>query len=157
MQRVTTKHAPRRDDQLAHEEQALLHGSPDEGRTEPRRAEAPGDDEPGMGHRSDPGAEGAGRAATTAPESERKAALAACFAPSIFPARRDQLVEEARAHFADDATVDDLRRLPDAIYGSVDDVRDALAAEFRPAPGEPTADARETGGGADVEARGQAR
>lgn len=131
MQRVTTKHTPRRDDQLAHEEQALLHGAPDEGRTEPRRGEAPGDDEASMGRRADPGI--SGRAATTATTSERKAALAACFAPSVFPARRDRLVEEAMGHFADDATVQDLRRLPDAIYGSVDDVWDALVAEPLPA------------------------
>jgi hypothetical protein len=133
MQRVTSKHAPRRDDQLAHEEQALLHGTPDEGRTEPRRTEAPGDDEPSIGHRPEPGVEGAD--ATTAPESEQKAALAACFTPSSFPARRDQLVAQAAARFAEDSTVAALRHLPDAVYGSVDDVWDALQAEGGSHPG----------------------
>lgn len=42
MSRMSDKHSPRRDDQLEREEQALLHGHPDEGRTEPRRAEGPG-------------------------------------------------------------------------------------------------------------------
>jgi hypothetical protein len=127
MQRVTSKHAPRRDDELAHEEQSLLHGSPDEGRTEPRRGEAPGDDEPSVGRRPDPGDQG--RGATTAPESDRKAALAATFRPSLFPSCRAELVEEATARFADDATVAALDHLPDRVYESVDDVWDALRSQ----------------------------
>jgi hypothetical protein len=127
MQRVTSKHAPRRDDELAHEEQALLHGSPDEGRTEPRRGEAPGDDEPSIGRRPDPGEQGPD--ATTALESERKAALAATFRPSVFPAWRSELIEEATARFADDTTVAALQELPDRVYESVDDVWDALRPE----------------------------
>lgn len=49
--------------------------------------------------------------------------------PSSFPARRDQLAAQAAARFAEDSTVTALRHLPDAIYGSVDDVWDALQAE----------------------------
>jgi hypothetical protein len=127
MPRVTSKHTPRRDEQLAHEEQALLHGSPDEGRTEPRRGEAPGDDEPSIGHRPEPGDEGAD--ATTAPPAERKAALAATFRPSIFPAWRSELIEEAAGQFADAATIAELRGLPDAIYDSLQDVWVALGYE----------------------------
>jgi hypothetical protein len=52
MERVSSKHGPRIDEQQKQEEHALLHGSPDEGRTEARTAEAPGDDEPDMGTRS---------------------------------------------------------------------------------------------------------
>jgi hypothetical protein len=51
MARTSDKHAPRLDDQLEHEEQALTHGAPDEGRTEPRRSEAPGPGEGGVGAR----------------------------------------------------------------------------------------------------------
>jgi hypothetical protein len=123
MPRVTSKHAPRRDDELAREEHALLHGSHDEGRTEPRRAEAPGDDEPSLGRRSDVPETEAGA------EMRDKSALAASFEPSLFPARRDQLVAEAAARYADDVTLEALRHLPDAVYGSVDDVWDALVAE----------------------------
>jgi hypothetical protein len=134
MPRVTSKHGARRDDELAREEQALLHGSYDEGRTEPRRAEAPGDDEPSMGWRSDVPEDEAGT------EMRGKGALAAAFEPGIFPARRDELVTEATDRFADDATVSALRDLPDSVYGSVDDVWDALVAEGsldQGSPGEP--------------------
>lgn len=54
MERVSSKHGPRIDDQQKHEEHALLHGAPDEGRTEARTAEAPGDGEPSMGTRNVP-------------------------------------------------------------------------------------------------------
>jgi hypothetical protein len=95
MPRTSDKHAPRRDDQLAHEEQALVHGAPDEGRTEPRRSEAPGPGEGGVGARPEV-EEPAGDAGPQS-EIEGRAALAATFRPTTFPARRDQLVEEARA------------------------------------------------------------
>ncbi len=52
MERVSSKHGPRIDDEQEREEHALLHGAPDEGRTEARTMEAPGDDEPSPGGRS---------------------------------------------------------------------------------------------------------
>ena len=126
MARTSSKHGPRVDEQLEHEEHALLHGSPDEGRTEPRRAEAPGPgEEAGVGVRPEV-AEAQG-AAPSLPEIEARAAFAAAFTPSLFPARRDQLVAEAESHFGDEELIDSLRRLPDTVYASVGDVWSALA------------------------------
>jgi hypothetical protein len=51
MERVSSKHGPRIDEEQKQEEHALLHGAPDEGRTEAKTMEAPGDDEPSMGSR----------------------------------------------------------------------------------------------------------
>jgi hypothetical protein len=127
MPRTSDKHAPRRDDQLAHEEQALVHGAPDEGRTEPRRSEAPGPGEGGVGARPEV-EEPAGDAGPQS-EIEGRAALAATFRPTTFPARRDQLVEEARARFADDSLVTALQRAPDRVYETVGQVWDAIQGE----------------------------
>jgi hypothetical protein len=127
MARTSDRHTPRRDDQLAHEEHALVHGAPDEGRTEPRRSEAPGPGEGGVGVR--PEAEEATGGAVPQSEIEGRAALAATFPPSIFPARRDRLVDEARSRFADDSVVATLGRLPDRQYESVGQVWDAIQGE----------------------------
>lgn len=107
MSRTSDKHSPRKDEQLEREEHALLHGAPDEGRTEPRRGEAPGPDEGGTGVR---------------PEVDDRATLAASFRPATFPARRDRLVEEARDRHADEQLVSQLQSLPDRIYETVGDV-----------------------------------
>lgn len=120
MSRTTDKHSPRRDDQLAEEEHALVHGTPDEGRTEPRRSEAPGPGEGGIGAR--PEAEEPVQGAPGVSAMEARAALAATFPPTMFPARREQLVDEAQARFADDALVIALERLPDRLYETVAEV-----------------------------------
>jgi uncharacterized protein DUF2795 len=49
--------------------------------------------------------------------------------PSIFPARPDRLVEEARSRFADDSVVATLERLPDREYETVGQVWDAIQGE----------------------------
>src|SRR5215207_9431955 len=104
MARTSSTHGPRRDDQMKHEEHALLHGSPDEGRTEPRRGEAPGPgDEASFGVRADAEEPRAGAPAQS--DIDARAVLAACFRPSVFPARRDRLVEEAAARFADEGLI----------------------------------------------------
>jgi Protein of unknown function (DUF2795) len=125
MARTSAKHNPRQDDQLKHEEHALLHGNPDEGRTEPRRAEAPGPgDEADVGMRPDV-AEPQGPAPSQR-DVEARAALAATFPPSLFPARRDELVAAAEAAFAEDDLVASLRTLPDSVYTTSGEVWVAL-------------------------------
>jgi hypothetical protein len=125
MARTSAKHNPLQDDQLKHEEHALLHGDPDEGRSEPRRAEAPGPgDEAGLGLRPEV-AEPQG-AAPSQRDVEARAALAATFPPSLFPARRDELVAAAEAAFADDDLVASLRALPDAVYRTAGEVWETL-------------------------------
>jgi Protein of unknown function (DUF2795) len=125
MARTSSLHGPRLDDQLKHEEHALLHGSPDEGRGEPRRAEAPGPgDEASIGVRSDVAEPQGG--APSQRDIEARAALAACFPPSLFPARRDRLIEEAEGRFADEGLMVTLRDLPDALYTTVGEVWAAI-------------------------------
>lgn len=125
MARTSAKHNPRQDDQLEHEEHALLHGNSDEGRSEPRRAEAPGPgDEADVGLRPDV-VEPQG-AAPSQRDVEARAALAATFPPSLFPARRDELVLAAEAAFAEDDLVASLRALPDSVYTAAGEVWDTM-------------------------------
>jgi hypothetical protein len=57
---------------------------------------------------------------------EARAALAATFPPSLFPARRDELVAAAEAAFAEDDLVASLRALPDSVYTTSGEVWVAL-------------------------------
>jgi hypothetical protein len=110
---------------MKHEEHALLHGSPDEGRTEPRRGEAPAPgDEASPGVRADVDEPQGGAPAQR--DVDARAALAASFRPSVFPARRDRLIEEAEAGFADEGLIAALRQLPDGLYETVGEVWAAL-------------------------------
>lgn len=126
MGRISDKHTPRRDEQMKHEEAAMLQGSPDEGRTEPRRGEEPGPGEGGLGVR--PEAEEPYHGAATESEIESRAALAATFPPAMFPAQRQQLIDEAEAGYADDVLLRLLRRIPDRTYDTVGEVWDEMAA-----------------------------
>ena len=120
MERTTAKHSPEVDDQLAHEEHALTHGNSDEGRSEARRAEAPSPDEPGFAPR--PEAEVPAGDAPGWSEQQRRAALAATFPPSAFPARTMELAALAREAFADDELVAAIDALPDRLYDTPADL-----------------------------------
>src|ERR687898_548771 len=100
MARTSSTHGARRDDQLKHEDHALPGV----------RADV---DEPRGG-------------APAQRDVDARAALAAVFRPSVFPARRDRLIEEAEAVFADEGLIAALRQLPDALYDTVGEVWAAL-------------------------------
>lgn len=97
----------------------------DGGRTEPRRGEAPGAGDEASGGLRDDVATAQGEAPSQR-DVEARAALAASFNPSIFPAHRDRLVAEAETNFADGILVGALRQLPDAVYESPGQLWSAL-------------------------------
>jgi catechol 2,3-dioxygenase-like lactoylglutathione lyase family enzyme len=103
------------------------------GRTEPRRAETPGPDEGGVGARPEVAERYYGAPARG--EMDARAALRANFPASLFPAHRDELVEEAQERYASEMLVAELRRLPDRAYDTVGDVWDDLVAARRRAAG----------------------
>jgi hypothetical protein len=124
MDRLSTKHGPRVDDQLKHELGALTQGAPAESRVEEEREqEAPSDGEP---------------TATTRPERDEFLGLGADAATArreisrhlglhAFPGQRDALVEHARGEGAGDAVLDALRGLPaDREFATVYDVTETL-------------------------------
>jgi hypothetical protein len=117
------------DEQLQHEEQGFVRDDRDEGRDERRRAEAPGTDEGGVGARPEVHEEHFG--APSLDEVEDRAMVAAAFRPSLFPAHRDELIDEARAGFADDVFLADLTAVPDRLYDTPADLYEAVVAVRR--------------------------
>lgn len=125
MDRRTT-HSPRTDDQLAHEEHALVHGAPDEGRDEARRSEGPGPDEGGTGSR--PEVEEPSAGAPPQSEVEARAAFAATFPPSLFPAWRDELIDAARRRYGAELLLAELEQIPNRIYESSGDAWEEISS-----------------------------
>jgi len=129
-----TKHGPRTDEQLGHETDAMLKGSPVPSHSredvqqetlweeEDSPAPAPaGDLRPDVAS-TDPGPM----------EAEARAELARSLAGAEYPARREDLVARARRTHAPDAQVEGLERLPDRQpYGTFGEVWDALQHQAR--------------------------
>ena len=125
MERETTKHSPRIDDQMVHEASALLQGQTfGEGREEGFIQEAP--DDPGLARRPE----------VPIPDSpvqpddlELRADLAASLRPSAFPATADELRAIAREEFALQPVLDLLDILPDGTYQTVAEIWEATGGE----------------------------
>jgi hypothetical protein len=139
MEPGSSKHAPRVDDQLQHETAAITHGAPDEGRSEARRQEAPGDGERDLDlHRDD-------LRNDFAPDTrdlDRRADIAAALRPSDFPGTGAELAQRAGEGRLPEAVVDQLRSLPDGrIYQAVGELWDDLSGtgerDLRPGAHDP--------------------
>ena len=125
MDRESTKHSPRIDDQMVHETAALLHGQGfDEGREEGFTQEAPED--PGLGRR--PGVE-IPNSPVQPEDLDLRAELAASLRPSAFPGTADELRALAREQFAHQPILDLLDGLPDGTYATVSEVWEATGGE----------------------------
>ena len=111
MQRGSDEHSPRVDDQLASEVDALVHGAPDEGRTESRRQEdlPIGDGVIDGAHRSDAGPPEPGLEER---DLDLRAAVAASLTGTVFPATAAVLRERARENSASDDVLAVLDALP---------------------------------------------
>ncbi len=125
MERETTKHSPRIDDQMVHESAAMLQGlSFDEGREEGFTQEAP--DDPGAGRRTEVEIP---NSPVQPDEADLRAELAASLRPSAFPASADDLRAVAREEFARQPVLDLLDALPDGTYATVAEVWEATGGE----------------------------
>ena len=126
MERESTKHNPRVDDQMVHESSGLLQGRAfGEGREEGFSHETPEDDA-GAGRR--PEVE-ISNTAVQPDEVELRADLAACLRPSAFPASADDLRVVAREEFAPQPVLDLLAILPDGTYRTVAEVWEATGGD----------------------------
>ena len=125
MDRESTKHSPRVDDQMVHESAGLLQGrSFGEGREEGFTQESP--DDAGMSRRPDVPMP---HSAVEPDEVELRADLAASLRPSAFPATAAQLRGVAREEFATQPVLDLLDILPEGTYQTVAEVWEATGGE----------------------------
>jgi hypothetical protein len=125
MERESTKHNPRVDDQLVHETSGMLQGqSFDEGREEGFTQEAPED--PGVGRRPDVPIPGS---PIQPDEVDLRAELAAALRPSAFPGSAHDLRAVAREGFASQPVLDLLNVLPDGTYQTVGEIWEATGGD----------------------------
>ena len=107
MDRDTSKHGPRLDDELARGTEALRRGAPIEPRVEEEREkEGPGEDDRDVDARTGPASR------LGADEVEARRELSRHLRPGAFPADRDRLVAEAQENHAPEPVVEALRGLP---------------------------------------------
>lgn len=138
MERESTKHSPRLDDEMAREVASLTTGAPVEARTrEDRVKEAPSEDEPGseVGGRPD-----LPQVATISPaQADARAELARHLAGASFPATGPELVATARSQGASQDLVAELGRLPGHIrFDTVEQVWEATGGRGEPPLGHGT-------------------
>lgn len=126
MERESTKHGRRLDDELSHETASLTTGAPVIGRSqEDKRQEDPdeGLDVEGAEVRPDV----PGREPLPAEEATARAELARAVASARFPAERDELLAAARHAGADDRVLEELAGLePGSAFANVQGVWEAL-------------------------------
>lgn len=133
VERESTKHGGRVDDQLAHETASVVQGSPVPGQSRgDRRQEDPAE---GLGA-GELRPEVPGRAAVGDEEATARAELARVVAPARFPAERGELLEAAAASGAGDRVLEELRALPGGVaFDNVQAIWDALGGHHEDRPG----------------------
>jgi hypothetical protein len=121
VERRSTKHSPRLDDDLKRETQALARGAPAESRVEEHREHEPaGDRDPMVSACT---TEGPGPDVRTA-----RRQLSRHLRRSAFPADRSALLAEARENDAPEPVLEAVSRLPrETTFATVYEVWDALA------------------------------
>jgi hypothetical protein len=128
MERESSLHSPRVDDELAKEVESLTHGSPIESRIEENRTkeEDATDGDPASEFVVAHGADRAGDAGLTHRETVERSELGRHLRPSLFPAGRDAVIECAVAEDAPDALLERLRALPEGTYHTTEAVWEAI-------------------------------
>jgi uncharacterized protein DUF2795 len=134
VERETTQHGPRLDDELVRKTQSLTHGAPIEARVDENRLqEDAGEGEPVPEALVAEGpAEHYGSSGLSHRAVRERSELARHLRPSIFPATRGAVLECAREEHADDALVAELQDLPDRAYKNPTEVWEALGGETEP-------------------------
>jgi hypothetical protein len=129
MERESSLHGPRLDDELAKEVESLTHGSPIESRIEENRTKeddaTEGDPESGfvVAHATD---RVGGDTGLTHRETLERSELGRHLRPSLFPAGRDAVIACAVAEDAPDALLERLRALPEGTYHNTEAVWEGI-------------------------------
>jgi hypothetical protein len=127
VERGSTKHGPRLDEEMQRETEAMTRGAPVEPRTREEREHEPVELEVSL-------APGAGRSAADESVMARRE-LSRHLDLHVFPATRDALLANAEAHDAPESVLAQLASLPaDTRFGTVHQVWAALTGETDEAP-----------------------
>jgi hypothetical protein len=130
MDRGSSKHSRRLDEELDEEALGITEGSGAGARVEEwRETEPSGEDEPDVSlvPDLDAGEEGGAPSGMSPQDRERRSLLGRYLRRSVFPADASALVAEAGANNAPDGIIDALRSLPESTsYANVADVWAAL-------------------------------
>ncbi|TMM37255.1 MAG: DUF2795 domain-containing protein [Actinobacteria bacterium] len=122
MERGSSKHGPRLDEQMEHEVRGLLQGQPGNDRVEEWHDPEPaGEDQPEAAGFPAPELDrpGGAPAGITVEETERRAEFASYLHRSLFPAKRSKLRRAAQEANAPDWVVAVIDQLPDGEYPNV--------------------------------------
>jgi Protein of unknown function (DUF2795) len=132
VERDSNRHAPRLDDELKRETESLVRGAPAESRgDEWREKEGAADGEREPSARTHSGG-------INPDEAAQRTDLSRHLRLSVFPAARDELLEEADAANAPAHVLADLRRLPTGVtFGTVHEVWAALTGTVETVTGRP--------------------
>jgi hypothetical protein len=128
MERGSTKHSPRLDEEMAHEVRGHLQGSGAGGRAEEwREPEPAGEDQPEVTLIPEGERPGGAPGALTTEEAERRSLLGRYLDLSTFPADSAALRRTAERHEAPDDVLAELDQLPaGATFRTVNEVWTAL-------------------------------
>ncbi len=128
MDRGSSKHSPRVDEQMAQEVLGHVQGSPDGGRAEEwREPEPPGEDQPEPSWIPEGDRRGGAPAPLTADDVEARSQLGRYLTHTIFPANRDAVRRAAQAAQAPDEVLAEIDQLPpEPEFGTVSAVWAAL-------------------------------
>ena len=122
MERESDKHSPRIDDAMAHDVDSLLHGAPEESRSQESRLQE--DPAVGPGRRFDEVRPGVGLSDS---DLDARAELSRHLATADFPAYKEDLLAAAGEAHAPEEMVETLRGLPnDEAFENVQSVWQAL-------------------------------
>src|SRR5215468_10761273 len=129
MDRASSKHGPRLDDQLAYEVRGQVQGAGAGARAEEWHEPEPrGEDEPEATNApaSDRRVEAEGTVGLDAAQREARSRLGRYLQRSVLPADRTELLSSARELNAPDDVLGELERLPDGSYATVEQAWVAL-------------------------------
>ena len=122
-QRRSDKHNPRIDGELAEDTASVTHGAP----VSSRAREDLRQEDPGEVYAADAALEPGVPPGMTPDDVQLRSEMAMSLRPSVFPARRDTLVEAARQEQASQGLIAVLSRLPeDREFRVLEEVAEAL-------------------------------
>ncbi len=129
MERQSDKHSPRLDEDLKRQVAPLTNGLADTRAQEARAPEPPADGEPVP---DEVVSARGGPASLTHDEVELRQELARFLDTTIWPATREQIIENATEHHATDLALGHLMRLPSGTYPGFPEVWETLSGHNEP-------------------------